>query len=74
MLSLRSLAFIPCSAIRRARDLSCAALDCSPDRINGRKMAINIATNMAAPLCSLPCTVYFQGDLGSGKGPLGCAT
>ncbi len=58
MLSLRSLAFILCSAIRRARALSCAALHCFPDRINGRKMATNMATNMAAPMCSLLRTVY----------------
>ena len=78
MLSLRSLAFILCSAIRRARALSCAALHCFPDIINGRKrrkMATNnetkMATNMAAPMCSLPRTVYTsQGDHGSGrKGP-----
>jgi hypothetical protein len=62
MLSLRSLAFILCSAIRRARALSCAALHCFPDRINGRKMATNIATNIAtnpaAPMCSLLRTIY----------------
>ncbi len=38
MLSLRSLAFILASAIRRARALSCAALQCFPDII-GRKIA-----------------------------------
>jgi hypothetical protein len=57
MSSLRSLAFILCSAIRRARALSCAALHCFPDMINGRKMATNdgiiIATNPAVPMCSL---------------------
>ena len=60
MLSLRSLAFILWSAIRRARALSCAALHCFPDRINGRKMrkkATNngkkMATNMTALMCSL---------------------
>ena len=61
MLSLRSLAFILCSAIRRARSLSCAALHCFPDIINGRTMATNNATKMAtaAPmLCSLIRTVY----------------
>src|ERR1700735_3225996 len=75
MLSLRSLAFILCSAIRRARALSCAALHCFPD-INGRKrrqIATNNATKMAtaAPMCSLLRTVYAsQGDHGSGgKGP-----
>ena len=68
MLSLRSLAFILCSAIRRARALSCAALHCFPDILNGRKMA----ENMAAPMCSLPRKVYTsQGDHGSGrKGPV----
>jgi hypothetical protein len=47
MLSLRSLAFILASAIRRERALSCAALHRSPERISGRKMATNMATNMA---------------------------
>src|SRR6185437_3778049 len=58
MLSLRSLAFILCSAIRRARSLSCAALHCFPDRI--RTMATNMATNMAmaAPMCNLLRRVY----------------
>lgn len=64
MLSLRSLAFILCSAIRRERALSCAAVHCFPDIINGRKMA----TNMAAPMCSLLRTVYtFHGDHGSAR-------
>jgi hypothetical protein len=62
MLSLRSLAFIRCSAIRRVRALSCAAIDCSPDIINGRKMATNkeikMATTVAAPMYSLLRTVY----------------
>jgi hypothetical protein len=62
MFSLRSLAFILCSAIRRARALSCAALHCCPDIINGRKMAT------AAPMCSLLRTVYAsQSDHGSGR-------
>jgi len=67
MLSLRSLAFILCSAIRRVRALSCSALH--PDR--GRRMATNMATNMAALMWSLLRTVYTsQGDHGSGrKGP-----
>jgi hypothetical protein len=72
MSSLRSLAFILCSAIRRARALSSAALHCFPDIINGRKMARNIgrkmATNKAAPICSLIRTGYTsQGDHGSGR-------
>jgi hypothetical protein len=62
MLSLRSLAFILCSAIRRARALSSIALHCFPDRINGRKMATNTATNKAtifsASMCSLLRRVY----------------
>ena len=62
MLSLRSLAFILCSAIRRARALSCAASHCFPDIIKGRKIARNnakkMATNMAAGMCSLLGTVY----------------
>jgi hypothetical protein len=53
MLSLRSLAFILCSAIRRACALSCAALHCSPDIINGRKRR-KMATNMAAPIVQSP--------------------
>jgi len=58
MLSLRSLAFILCSAIRRARALSCAAFHCFPDVIDGRKrrkMATNNARKIAtaAPMCSL---------------------
>jgi hypothetical protein len=59
MSSLRSLAFILASAIRRARALSCAALDRSPDRNSGRKTATKMATKMDAKSqqkCrSLPC-------------------
>jgi hypothetical protein len=67
MLSLRSLAFILCSAIRRARALSSAALHCFPDMINGSKMATSnatkTATNMASATCSLLRPVYTsQGD------------
>lgn len=63
MLSLRSLAFILCSAIRRTRASSCAALHCFPDIINGRKrraMAANSEKKMAthAPMGSLLRTVY----------------
>ena len=47
MLSLRSLAFILASAIRRARALSSAALHRAPDRISGRKMATKRPKNMA---------------------------
>lgn len=50
MLSLRSLAFILASAIRRARALSCAAPRRSPDRISGRKMATEIATKIATKM------------------------
>lgn len=79
MLSLRSLAFILYSAIRRARALSCAALHCSPDRakalMNARKMATklatntatNTATNLAASMCSLLRTAYLPGDHRSGR-------
>ena len=66
MLSLRSLAFILCSAIRRSRALSCASLHCFPDRA---KAKIIIGTNMLAnmlatisksrrSMCSLPLSVY----------------
>src|ERR1700684_3692777 len=57
--SLRSLAFILCSAIRRARALSCAALPLSPDRNSGRKpriIAKNVPARMAMAvvcMCSL---------------------
>jgi hypothetical protein len=47
MLSLRSLAFILASAIRRALSLSCAAVDRSPDRNSGRKMATKMAAKIA---------------------------
>jgi len=53
MLSLRSLAFILASAIRRVRALSCAALQCFPDII-GRKIATKIATRMAAAMVQSP--------------------
>ena len=76
MLSLRSLAFILCSAIRRARALSCSALHCFPDRINrisGRKMATNMATKMAKdwplPWRCLLRTVYTSlGDHARAQG------
>ena len=62
MSSLRSLAFILCSAIRRARDFSSAALHASPDIIIGRKMAKNdgrrMATNMATSMRSLIRSEY----------------
>jgi hypothetical protein len=75
MLSLRSLAFILCSAIRRARPLSCAALHCFPDSRHGiieQKMATNMATNRAASMSvSYEQFTSGQGDHGSGrKGPL----
>ena len=58
MLSLRSLAFNLCSAIRRARALSCSALHSFPDRtktlIIEQKMATiieqKIATNRDASM------------------------
>jgi hypothetical protein len=50
MSSLRSLAFILASAIRRARALSSAALDRSPDIISGRKMAAKMATKIDAKM------------------------
>jgi len=62
MLSLSSLAFILCSAIRRSLARCCSSLHCFPDRINGRKMATNTATNKAtifsASMCSLLRRVY----------------
>ena len=53
MLSLRSLAFILYSAIRRARALSCAALQCFPDRTKALVIDKNMLTNM---LASVPAT------------------
>ena len=58
MLSLRSLAFILCSATRRARAVSRAAFPCFPDRTKAliieKKIATNIekkiATNRAASM------------------------
>jgi len=68
MLSLRSLAFILASAIRRARALSCAALHCSPDRISGRKMATKRAANMATnPAASM--SVSYEQSTPSRLGP-----
>jgi hypothetical protein len=49
MLSLRSLAFILASAIRRARALSCASLQCFPDPAK----TMTIGKNMVA---SVPAT------------------
>lgn len=45
MSSLRSLAFIRASAMRRARALSCASFQCSPEIIE-RKIATKIATRI----------------------------
>lgn len=45
MLSLRSLAFILASAMRRARALSCASFQCFP-AIIGRKIATKMATKI----------------------------
>ena len=60
MLSLRSLAFILCSAIRRSRALSCAALHCFPDAtktmISGKNMLTSdpaAASNSQRFMCSL---------------------
>src|SRR5579884_1682376 len=46
MLSLRSLAFILASAMRRARALACASFQRFPDII-GRKIATKVATRIA---------------------------
>lgn len=51
MLSLRSLAFILCSAIRRSRALSSAALHCFPD--STITIGITMLTNR---LASMPAT------------------
>ena len=57
MLSLRSLAFILASAIRRARALSCAALQSLPDTIETKiatKIAIKMDTRMATVMVQSP--------------------
>ena len=67
MLSLRSLAFILASAIRRARALSCAALHRFPDRISGRKMrkmATKMPTKMAVASMSVPYERFTPSRLG----------
>jgi hypothetical protein len=78
MLSLRSLAFILYSAIRRACALSGAAIHCFPDTTMAKIIGTNMLANMTATnsksrrfMCSLLRTIYTsQGDHGSGrKGP-----
>jgi hypothetical protein len=67
MLSLRSLAFILASAIRRARALSSAALHRSPDIIRGRKlakMATKMATKMAVASMSVSNEQFTLSRLG----------
>lgn len=56
ILNLRSLAFILASAIRRARALSCASLQCFAEI--GRNMATNMAKNRTTSMCTLLQTVY----------------
>jgi len=74
-LSLRSLAFILASAIRRARAVSSAALHRSPDRTSRGKMAAKMAAKMATKMAKFMPVPYeqfntSQGDHGSGhKGP-----
>jgi hypothetical protein len=65
MLSLRSLAFILYSAIRRSRALSCAALRCSPDTTKAQIIGTNVLASMPATnsksqrfMCSLLRAVY----------------
>jgi hypothetical protein len=75
MLSLRSLAFILCSAIRRSRALSCSALHCFPDRTKAKNIGRNMLTSVPATntksrrsMCSFLRTAYTsQGDHGSGR-------
>ena len=74
MLSLRSLAFILCSAIRRARALSCASLHGFADiaaRKNVTKVARKIARKMAtrivqSPTNSLRLVLAWTGHPGTG--------
>ena len=71
MLSLRSLAFILASALRRARALSCAALHRFPDRISGRKlrkMATKMPTKMAVACMSVPTnSLHILGSDGTSR-------
>jgi len=69
MLSLRSLAFILASAIRRSRALSCAALHRSPDRISisGRKIAANMAAKMTTMSISCEQFYNFLGSVGTSR-------
>ena len=57
-MSVRSLAFILASAIRRARALSCAALHRSPERMSGRNMtakATKMLTKRATAFMPVSC-------------------
>lgn len=57
MLSLRSLALILASAIRRARAMSCASFQCFPDIIENKiatKIATKIASQAAAAIVPSP--------------------
>ena len=69
-MSLRSLAFILASAIRRARDLACAAVHSFPDRISEKKMATKrpakMAIKMAVACMSVSNEKFTPSRLGRG--------
>lgn len=70
MLSLRSLAFILTSARRRARALSCSALQyCAEnsDRQIATKTPVKIATKMAAMVQSPMNSLHFSRRSGLGR-------
>jgi hypothetical protein len=67
MSSLRSLAFILASAIRRARALSCAALHRFPDKNSGKKMAANMATKMAVVCIVVPYGQFIPSSDGTSR-------
>ena len=66
MLSLRSLAFILASAIRRARALSSAALHSGDkEAISGRKIAKKMATKKTVAFMSISYEQSTLSSLGS---------
>ena len=69
MLSLRSLAFILASAMRRARALSCASFQCFPEMIERKiatktatKIEINTAAMMQSPASILHLSCWSRSE------------
>jgi hypothetical protein len=66
MLSLRILAFILCSAIRRSRALSCSAFQCFPDTTKAMIIDKNMLGSVTSSktqrsMCNLLRAVYTFG-------------